>query len=213
MTAHATGAGKLYAALHQRYRRIRFGEPIVVVSGLPRSGTSMMMQMLQAGGVQPLSDEIREADESNPRGYFELEKVKELDKGGDLSWLAGARGRAVKIITYLLQYLPGSYNYRVIFMNRDLQEVLASQAKMLTRLGVSQDADEERLLGQIRSHLAATRRLLNNTRAFDVLDLNYEAIVEDPMREGSKVAAFLGASVDVQRMATVVRPELYRNRL
>jgi len=173
----------------------------------------MMMQMLQAGGVQPLSDEIREADESNPRGYFELEKVKELDKGGDLSWLAGARGRAVKIITYLLQYLPGSYNYRVIFMNRDLQEVLASQAKMLTRLGVSQDADEERLLGQIRSHLAATRRLLNNTRAFDVLDLNYEAIVEDPMREGSKVAAFLGASVDVQRMATVVRPELYRNRL
>jgi len=112
-----------------------------------------------------------------------------------------------------LQYLPASYNYRVIFMNRDLQEVLASQAKMLTRLGVPQDGDEERLRAQIQSHLAATRRLLNNTRAFDVLDLNYEAIVEDPMREGSKVAAFLGARVDVQRMATVVRPELYRNRL
>ncbi len=115
--------------LTQFIRRIRFGPPIVVVSGLPRSGTSMMMQMLAAEGLPPLTDGVRTADESNPEGYFELEAVKHLDKAPSseadaLAWLANARGKAVKILTPLLQYLPETHNYRVILMLRPLDEVV-----------------------------------------------------------------------------------------
>jgi hypothetical protein len=128
----------------QLLRRIRFGPPIIVVSGLPRSGTSMMMQMLTAGGLQPLTDGVRTADESNPEGYFELEAVKELDKtafarGDGLAWLANARGKAVKILTPLLQYLPETFNYRVILMQRPLDEVVTSQNTMLARAGEATD--------------------------------------------------------------------------
>ena len=114
-------------------RRARFGKPIVVVSGLPRSGTSMVMKMLEAGGVPVLTDGIRKADISNPKGYYEFEAVKALDKGGDVAWLADARGKAVKIISLLLTWLPETYNYQVIFMRRDLGEALASQDEMLRR--------------------------------------------------------------------------------
>src|SRR3954449_579427 len=107
-------------------RRLRNQKPIVVVSGLPRSGTSMAMKMLEAGGVPILSDGIRTADVSNPKGYYELERVKELDKGGDTAWPAEARGKAVKIISFLLTWLPETYDYQVIFMQRDLQEAIAS---------------------------------------------------------------------------------------
>jgi len=105
-------------AVQPIYRRIRFGEPVVIVSGLPRSGTSMMMQMLASGGMPIVSDYLRQADDSNPQGYYELESVKELEKGGDTSWLRAARGRVVKIIAYLLRYLPQDFNYRVVLMQR-----------------------------------------------------------------------------------------------
>ena len=111
-------------------RRLRFGAPIIIVSGLPRSGTSMMMKMLAAGGVALVTDGIRSPDDSNPEGYFELEAVKTLDKPdtrGDLRWLGEARGRAIKILSPLLTYLPDSHNYQVIFMQRPLPEVIASQ--------------------------------------------------------------------------------------
>src|ERR1700730_12387191 len=108
------------------YRRLRYGAPIVVVSGTPRSGTSMAMKMLDAGGMPTLTDGIRAADESNPKGYYEFERVKELDKNGDIAWLSDARGNAVKIISFLLTFLPESFDYQVIFMDRDLDEVLAS---------------------------------------------------------------------------------------
>src|SRR5213593_4363024 len=116
-------------------RRLRYGKPIVVVSGLPRSGTSMAMKMLEAGGMPILADGIRTPDISNPKGYYEFEPVKGLDKGGDVAWLAEARGKAVKIISFLLTWLPEHYDYRVIFMQRDLREVLASQNAMLAHRG------------------------------------------------------------------------------
>src|SRR5712691_3901265 len=97
-------------------RRLRYGEPIVVVSGLPRSGTSMLMKMIEAGGLSLLTDDVRAPDEGNPRGYFEFEPVKQLDTNGDLSWLPQARGKAVKFISFLLTWLPETYDYRVIFM-------------------------------------------------------------------------------------------------
>ena len=116
-------------------RRLRRGRPIVVVSGLPRSGTSMAMKMIAAGGLPVVTDGLRHADASNPNGYYEFEHVKNLDKAGDLSWLAEARGKAVKIISFLITYLPEAYDYRVVFMQRDLSEVIASQNRMLDARG------------------------------------------------------------------------------
>src|SRR5438132_708230 len=117
------------------YYRIRYGQPVVLVSGLPRSGTSMLMQMLQMGGMPVVTDKIRTPDEDNPKGYHELERAKELDKTSDKSWLKSHRGQAIKIISFLLQDLPLDLNYQVLFMRRNLDEVLRSQNKMLERKG------------------------------------------------------------------------------
>ena len=104
---------------------------VTVVSGLPRSGTSMMMKMLEAGGIDPIQDGIRTPDSDNPKGYYEYERVKQLDKG-DTAWVADAQGKSVKVISALLRYLPADYEYRILFMRRDLDEILASQAKCWT---------------------------------------------------------------------------------
>src|SRR5688572_23499153 len=136
-------------------------KPIVVVSGLPRSGTSMMMNMLEAGGVELLVDGLRRPDGNNPRGYFEFEPVKELDQYGDASWLLQAPGRAVKVISYLLPKLPQSFAYQVIFMNRDLSEILASQRRMLIdRSQPTGDTSDEQMLAIYEEHLNKTRQLI-----------------------------------------------------
>lgn len=122
--------------------------PVIVVSGLPRSGTSMMMKMLAAGGVSLLTDHIREADSDNPQGYYEFERVKKLDKG-DTAWVAEAQGQAVKIISQLLKHLPATYDYKVIFMRRHMDEVLASQQKMLLNRGEDTAAVSEETLAQL----------------------------------------------------------------
>src|SRR5262249_33021607 len=159
------GAGirgaKRLSAVDRFWRRLRRGAPIVVVSGLPRSGTSMAMKMLDAGGVPTLTDGIRAADDSNPKGYFELERVKELDKNGDSAWLAGARGKAVKIISFLLTYVPESYDYQVIFMDRDIDEVLASQNKMLAARGeAAGTAPDAQIRQAYQGHLTKVDRFL-----------------------------------------------------
>ena len=117
----------MLATLTRWIARVRFGRPVIIVSGLPRSGTSMVMQMLEAGGLPCATDGERAADEDNPRGYFEVERVKTLSNGVDPTWLAGCRGQVIKVISSLLQSLPTHLNYRVIFVTRDLGEVLASQ--------------------------------------------------------------------------------------
>jgi len=185
--------------------------PIIVVSGLPRSGTSLMMQMLAEGGVRVVTDERREADDSNPRGYFEFEKVKELE-GGDHAWLSEARGGAVKIIAFLLRHLPRDHEYRVIFMRRDLDEILASQAKMLARSGQVDETDDDLMRGIFKKHLAETERLLASEKCFDVLDVSYNQIIAEPLAQAERVNDFLGGRLDVQRMASAVSSELYRNR-
>src|SRR6266498_2236117 len=117
------------------FYRVRYGRPIVLVSGLPRSGTSMLMQMLEKGGMPIVTDQVRTADEDNPKGYHELERIKELDKTADKSWLKQYRGQVIKTISFLLQDLPLDLNYQVLFMRRNLEEVLRSQNKMLERNG------------------------------------------------------------------------------
>jgi hypothetical protein len=194
-------------------RRLRFGRRFVVVSGLPRSGTSMMMQMLQAGGMEIMTDAVRAPDESNPKGYLELEAVKNLDKGPAPAWLADARGKAVKIVSSLVTWLPDTYNYQVIFMRRNLDEVIASQNRMLVTRGTPPDHtkdDEVRALYE--THVEDTLRVLRNRRSVSTLVVDYAQAVAQPKATALRVTQFIGAALNVDRMAAATDPALHRNR-
>jgi hypothetical protein len=185
---------------------------VVIVSGLPRSGTSMMMKMLEAGGQQILTDNLREADANNPKGYYEFERVKDM-KDGDLAWLPGAKGKVVKIVTGLITYLPSDYNYKVIFMQRELTEILSSQKKMLGRLGKSDDNIPDDQMAKIyQEHLKQVRAWLFKQPNTEVLYLNYNMMIADPLESLNQVNTLLGDNMDVSVMAVVVDKELYRER-
>jgi hypothetical protein len=182
---------------------------IVVVSGLPRSGTSLMMQMLDRGGIPALTDEIRAADPDNPRGYYEFEQVKQIKK--DASWLPDARGKVVKMVSSLLYDLPASEQYRVVFMQRDIDEVLESQEKMLRRLGRAA-APREDMKKSFAVHLDRISKWLGDQPNFRVLYVSYNQLLSDAEREARRVAEFLGGKCDAERMLEAVDPSLYRNR-
>jgi hypothetical protein len=184
---------------------------VTVVSGLPRSGTSMMMQMLAAGGMPVLSDGTRASDPDNPQGYFELEAVKRI--AADSHWLTGAAEKAVKVVHLLLPSLPPGHEYRVVFMNRDLREVLASQEAMLRRLGRrGADLSPEQLARTFESQLRRVRQWVAEQPHFSILDVPYRQVIEDPAAEAARVNRFLGGHLDVARMAAAVDPSLYRRR-
>jgi len=171
------------------------------------------MGMLEAGGLEIVSDGIRVADDSNPRGYYEDERVKTLDKSADKSWLEGARGKAIKIISFLLKELPETNHYRVILMHRDMDEVLDSQRKMLRVLGEPSEATaDERLASGYRAHLTAVNDLLSSRSCFDVLALTYEDVIGRSSEQAERISRFLGGGLDVSKMAAAVDPALYRNR-
>lgn len=185
----------------------------MVVSGLPRSGTSMTMKMLEAGGLDVLTDEIREADLDNPKGYYEFERVKQL-KDGDTAWVSAAQGRAVKVISALLKHLPAEYSYKVLFMHRAMAEIMASQRKMLIRRGEDPDrVDEEELAEMMERHVRQTKDWLATQPRFQVLDIDYSAALADPVPHVRQINTFLGGFLDEEAMAGVVDPELYRNRI
>jgi hypothetical protein len=185
---------------------------ITVVSGLPRSGTSMMMKMLEAGGMPILTDNKRTADENNPKGYYEFERVKKL-KDGDVAWVADAQGKAVKIISALLEHLPGIYQYKIIFMRREMEEILASQKKMLSVMGQSNDkVTDEQLAAIYQKHLARTESWLAGQPNLEVIYLNYNTIVNDPTKSILQVQSFLNGDLDVEKMQGVVDRNLYRQR-
>ena len=145
-------------SMKKTWCRMRYGTPLILVSGLPRSGTSMIMQMLRAGGLEVATDNIRQDDEDNPRGYYELERVKELDREGDKGWLKEYRGKVVKVISYLLRDLPRENNYKVVFIERDLDEILLSQKKMLRRRGEDErDVEDEKIRKNYTNHLRQVR--------------------------------------------------------
>lgn len=174
----------------------------------------MMMTMLAAGGLEVMTDRVREADESNPNGYFELERVLTLDKGGDKGWLREARGRAVKIISALLPHVPETNDYKVIFMHRDLGEVIASQNAMLVRRGEAAGTprDDDRMRGLFEAHVRKVRGTIERRHGFDVLHVHYRDVVRQPLVEAQRIAAFLGGGLDARRMAEAVDPALHRNR-
>jgi hypothetical protein len=196
----------------QRSEGNDLSDVIVVVSGLPRSGTSMMMAMLQSGGLKLLKDGIRTPDDDNPKGYYEFERVKKL-REGDLGWLPEAQGKVVKIISYLLLHLPENHNYRIIFMERRLAEVMASQRKMLVRRGEDPDkVSEDELEAVLEKHLQQVQDWIERQANVERISVNYNRMLEDPEDDILRINNFLGGNLDVGKMAQVIDPDLYRQR-
>ncbi len=183
---------------------------ITIVSGLPRSGTSLMMQMLDRGGIEVVTDHLRTADTDNPRGYYEFEQVKAIQR--DTSWLPATRGKTFKMVSQLLYHLPPEETYRILFMERDLEEVLDSQEKMLLRLGRT-PAPREGIRRAYLVHLERLYAWLSRQANMRVLRISYGDLVDRPREQAERVGVFLGGPVNVEEMVRAVDPSLYRNRV
>jgi hypothetical protein len=169
--------------------------------------------MLDAGGAKVVTDHVREADVDNPRGYFEVEQVKDLEQTDDRSWLRDCRGSVIKIISFLLKNLPEDNQYKVVFMRRHLDEVIASQNKMLIRRGEGTDeATDEATKKRYAIHLKKVAFFMDEAPNFRSLEVDYKQVLEDPKRHARRVERFLGLDLDVDSMVRAVDPQLYRNR-
>lgn len=185
--------------------------PVYIVSGLPRSGTSMMMQMLEAGGLPVLADFLREADDDNPRGYYEFEPVKKTRD--DPSWLDDAAGKVVKMVYLLLYDLPADHHYKVVFMRRPLGEVLASQRAMLERTGnTGASLTDAQLTAAYEKEIEKIDAWLAQQPNFDVIDIAYPEAVSDPAKVAGKLNAFAAGALDEAAMVEAVKPELHRQK-
>jgi len=184
---------------------------ITLVSGLPRSGTSMMMKMLEAGGLEVLADHLRTADEDNPEGYYEFERVKKIEH--DQAWLEDARGKVVKMISALLKHLPPTHRYKVVFMRRNLEEVLASQRQMLIRRGKPTDTTSDGKMSELfTTHLRRVEDWLAEQPNVEVLYVSYNELMQAPEAHCAEVVRFLGLALDPSRMGAVASGTLYRQR-
>ena len=183
---------------------------ITIVSGLPRCGTSMMMKMLEAGGIETVVDNIRKSDEDNPRGYYEFEKVKKIDK--DASWLGETRGKVFKMVSMLLYHLPAEHRYKIIFMKRRMEEMLASQKKMLERKGIQPKQTDDQITRLYEDHLKDIEKWLQSRDHIEVLYVNYNEVLNDPVSNARRVHAFLGDPLEEDEMIRAIDPSLYRQR-
>jgi len=170
-----------------------------------------MMRMLSAGGLATLTDGERTADDDNPRGYFELERVKQVAR--DQSWLDGAEGKVVKVISQLLKELPGDRQYRVVFMRRHLDEVLASQKKMLGNRGQENHSEDQAMKELFVAHLDEVERWIRAAPHVQVCYVSYSRTIEDPATQVARINAFVGGHLDERAMTAAVEPTLYRNRV
>jgi len=193
------------------YASFRSRPMITIVSGLPRSGTSLMMQMLVAGGMSPLTDSERAADTDNPRGYFEWERVKQLPS--DPHCIAQAENKVVKVISRLLLALPSGYQYRVVFMQRPLPEVMASQDQMLRRRGTYKEGTNLDVISRaFQKHLGEVYTWLDGNPDVQALRIPYRDVLQDARGIGQKLTAFLGLELNLEAMVGQVDGSLYRNR-
>jgi hypothetical protein len=192
--------------------RWRLGKPVIVVSGLPRSGTSMLMNMLEAGGVDVFVDDRRPADRDNLNGYFEYERVKELESDPDRSWLRQARGRAIKVVSHLLRSLPPENHYLVLLATRDLTEVMVSQNRMLARLNQENPITDEKAIRLGARHLQNIRGLVEVRSNFAMMEVPYAEVIGAADAWSRRIATFVGRELDCSKMARVVDEKLYRNR-
>jgi len=170
-----------------------------------------MMKMLAEGGLTAVTDSIRSADEDNPNGYFEFEPVKKLAEGQN-QWLADADGKIVKVVSALLEHLPSQHRYKVLFMEREIKEILASQKKMLHRRSQESTVGEEQMEAQFREHLAATKYWLARQPNMEVLYVDYNKLMSKPDDYCEALVAFLAIPLDLTRMLAVPSERLYRNR-
>ena len=185
---------------------------ITIVSGLPRSGTSLMMQMLDAGGLPVLSDGERKADTDNPKGYLEWERIKQLPKNPSL--IAEAEGKVVKVISELILSLPMDHEYRIVFMQRPLPEVLKSQDEMLRRRGNSDSIGDNSAIEEFfQRHLIEVNKWLASKPNVQVIRVHYHRILREPKVVAEELAAFLKVPLDVNAMVGQVDGSLYRNRM
>jgi|SRR5580704_2750327 hypothetical protein len=185
---------------------------ITIVSGLPRSGTSLMMQMLAAGGMPALSDGERKADTDNPKGYLEWERVKQLPKNPDL--IAEAEGKVVKVISQLILALPDGHEYKIVFMQRPMPEVLKSQDEMLKRRGTYEAGGDNSAVGELfQRHLIEVNKWLAAKPNTSVFRIHYHRVLREPRAVAEEVTAFLGAPLDIKAMEGQVDGSLYRNRM
>jgi hypothetical protein len=190
----------------------RSKQSVVIVSGLPRSGTSMVMRMLEVGGVPVLVDGIRRPNADNPKGYYEFERVKKLPEG-DVAWLQDAEGKVVKIIAALLMHLPATHTYQVLFMRRRMEEILASQKQMLVRRQEDVGAVSDEEMAQLfDKHLAQIYGWLARQPNLTYMDVDYNQLLVDPMPVLTAMQGFLNRSLDLAAMAAVVDASLYRQR-
>lgn len=184
---------------------------LVIVSGLPRSGTSMMMRMLEAGGIDPVTDHVRTADVDNPAGYYEFEPVKRTKD--DPSWIPAAQGKAVKMVYQLVYDMPADYRYRVLLMRRDMQEMLQSQRKMLDRTGQdSGPLGDEQMADLFSRAVAEFEAWVKKQSNIEMLEVSFNRVQNDPRGELARVNEFLGGRLNLEAMVDVVDAKLYRNR-
>jgi hypothetical protein len=185
---------------------------ITIVSGLPRSGTSLMMQMLDAGGLPVLSDGERKADTDNPKGYLEWERIKQIPK--EPSLIAEAEGKVVKVISQLILSLPMGHEYRIVFMQRPLPEVLKSQDEMLRRRGNADTGGDTSVVEEaFQRHLIEVNKWLTGKPNIQTLRVHYHRVLREPKAVAEEVVAFLKVPLDIEAMARQVDGSLYRNRM
>ena len=184
---------------------------ITIVSGLPRSGTSLMMQMLVAGGMTPLADGERQADADNPRGYLEWERIKQLPT--DPACITEGEGKVVKVISRLLLSLPAGHEYRIVFMQRPLPEVLASQDQMLKRRGTYKEGANSAAIGAaFEKHLREVYAWMEGKPHVKTLRVPYHEVLSSPKDICERLAQFLGITLNFEAMTQQVDASLYRNR-
>ena len=170
-----------------------------------------MMKMLSEGGLSVITDGLRNADDDNPNGYFELEAVKDLPKG-NTAWLENAGGRAVKVVSYLLEFLPPKHSYKIIFLQRELSEVLISQQKMMANRKEGNPISDEQMRQEFQTHLAAVKAWLARQPNMEVLYLNFNFLMDNPEAFCSRVNEFIGIPLKIDRMVSIPDKALYRNR-
>ena len=186
-------------------------DTIYIVSGLPRSGTSMLMKMLDAGGIKPLTDNVRKADVDNPKGYYEFERVKRLPE--DTGWLDEARGRVVKVLAELVMKLPADHRYRIVYIERNMDEMIDSQNKMLVRRGEDPDkVSRDELKGVFSKYTVKLKGWLDSQPNVKVLYVNYNEILAEPKKNIGRLYRFFDGKLDRAAMLEAVDKELYRNR-
>lgn len=184
---------------------------LTIVSGLPRSGTSMMMRMLDEGGLTAITDNIRKADADNPKGYYEFEPVKKTKE--DPSWLNGTEGKVVKMVYRLLYDLPAGRQYRVIMMRRNLDEVIKSQEVMLERSGkAGGKLSDDKLKKMFADELAKVEAWMDERGGFKYVEIDYNDMLKNPVPLAARINQFLDGGLDEAKMAAVVDPSLYRQR-